>query len=460
MDLYTENNVIEMYDVKSRQCFREMPTSALGLKGSVGFNSKFMVVGKDNYGSNATLKIYDLEDVKNPKSQAKELFVHNMRTQRDFSSLSVDETDIFIADKDNGVKRFNFGSYDCFRNATNSVTLSLPWRSVWRSKGVDEEPLEPGRHMEVYKEVLKYFNELCMDCQAAIKTYPILEVNVENFTMGDNFIGYRPKMVILDENMCRRLQEINYKTVQISKTTHVSLMGETIQLISSTTGKVAKEYRLNRDAIDLHFNRNLLVCVCKISEHEHLLSVWRVENSFNLTHVKDVAIGAYEGSLQVDEKFIAVKTGKRETIEKTFNFISMKTFELERVVSSTAEYLQYDGGYLFELKKENLMGILDVSSGTYLRDIRIKPSKNYQMIFRVNSNYVVMNNRDSKLFVYDLKCLKETVAVPTHLLLTMIDLECQVKEMLMNETRIVCLSNKMFVVDLQPIDRLRCPESC
>jgi hypothetical protein len=374
--------------------------------------------------------------------------------------LSVDETDIFIADTENGVQRLNFGSFDCFRNATNSVTLSLPWRSVWRSKGVDEEPLEPGRHMKVYKEVLKYFNELCMNCQAAIKTYPIHEVNVENFTLGDDFIGYRPNMEIYDENMCRRSQTINYKTVQISKTTHVSLMGKAMQLINSTTCNVVKEFRLSREVINLHFNRNLLVCVCKISEHEHLLSVWRVENSFKLTHVKDVAIGAYEGSLQVDEQFIAVKTGKRETIEKTFNFISMKTFQVERSVSSSAKYLQYDGGYLFELKKENLVGVLDVASGTYLRDIRIKPSKNYQMIFRVNSNYVVMNNLDSKLFVYDLKCLKETAAVPTHLLTT-IDLGCPVKEMLMNETRIVCLNNnKMFVVDLQSIDRLRCPESC
>ena len=82
------------------------------------------------------------------------------------------------------------------------------------------------------------------------------------------------------------------------------------------------------------------------------------------------------------------------------------------------------------------------------------------MIFRVNSDYVVMTNIYPKLYVYDLKCLKETAAAPSHLLLTTIDLECPVKEVLMNETRIVCLSNnKMFVVDLQPIDCLRCPES-
>ena len=40
------------------------------------------------------------------------------------------------------------------------------------------------------------------------------------------------------------------------------------------------------------------------------------------------------------------------------------------------------------------------------------------------------------------------------------DLECPVKLMLMNASRIVCLNNdEMFVGDLKPID-LRCPQSC
>ena len=358
------------------------------------------------------------------------------------------------------MQRLNFGSLECFRNEAKSVTLSSPWRSVWRSKGVDEEPLKPARHMEVYKEVVKYFHQLSMNCQTAIKTYPIRDDYLQNFILGDNFIGYGPKMVIYDENMVIRQQGTSCKTVQINKTTHVSVMGKTIQLIDGSTGNVVQETRLNKNAINLHFSCNLLVIVCKIREREHLLSVWRVDNSLNLTHLEDVAIGDYDGSLQVDEQFIAVETGKREWTEKTFNFISMKTFQVERSLSCRAQYLQYDKGYLFVSKKQNLVGILDVASGTFLRDISIKPSKNYNMIFRVNSNYVVMANVDSKLYVYDLKCLKETAAVPSHLLLTLIDLECPVKEMLMNETLIVCLSNnKMFVVHLEPIDRLRCPES-
>ena len=118
----------------------------------------------------------------------------------------------------------------------------------------------------------------------------------------------------------------------------------------------------------------------------------------------------------------------------------------------------------FFMNNDCLVRILDVASGTFLHDIRTEPSCFDCVISRVNSNYVVIarsNGNRSKLFIYDLKCLKETDTVPSHLLLTTIDLECKVDAMMMNETRIVCLSDrKMYVVDLKPIDRLRCPNSC
>ena len=301
----------------------------------------------------------------------------------------------------------------------------------------------------------------------------LIPLQLERNTMTRRFIffrdGYirsrlRNLMTILiwkNENMQNRPQERQFKTLQINKTTYVFVMGKTIQLIDSTTGNVINGTKLERDAINLHFGQNLLVFVCKIRENEHLLSVWRVDHSLNLNHLGDVAIGDYDGSLQVDEQFIAVETGIRTLTDETYNFISMKTFQVERSLSSDAMFRQYDKGYLFVSKRENLVGILDVASGTFLRDISIKPSINSDMIFRVNSNYVVMANVESKLDVYDLKCLKEIGAVPSHLLLTSFDLECPVKEMLINETRVVCLTNnKMFVVDLKPIDRLRCPEFC
>ena len=261
-------------------------------------------------------------------------------------------------------------------------------------------------------------------------------------------------------------QETSYKIVQISKTTHVSVMGKTIQLIDSSTGKVIKETKLERDADEWHFNCNLLVVVCKIAEHEHLLSVWRIENSSNVSHIKDVTIDDYDGSVQVDEMFIAIKTASHENVEtKTYNFISMKTFQVERSLSSRANYFEYDKGYLFLLQKD-LVRILDVSSGTFLRDIRVESHQLDSIICCSNSNYVVIVSCSqfySKLNVYDLKCLKETNAVPSHLLLTSIDLgwHTSIEKMVMNEHRIVCLGDQtLHVVDLKPIDRLRCPESC
>jgi hypothetical protein len=363
----------------------------------VRFNSNFMVVANFYDERSVKLKIYDLKDIKNPKSEANEVSVHTCDTNYGFKSLTMDETEIFFGDIRREkciMQRLNFGSFELFHNETKSVTLSLPWRGVWRSKGVDEEPLEPVRHMEAYKEVLKYFHRLSTDSRAAIKTYPIFDANLENFTLGDDIIGFRrhrPEIIIYDENMEHRPQEMEFKTVQINKNTYVSVTGKTVNLINSTTGNVIKEIRLSMGAINLHFNCNLLVFVCKIGEHEHLLSVWRVGNSLNLTHLLDVAIGDYDGSLQVDDQFIAVKNEIVEWKKKRFfYFISMKTFQVERSLSSRAKYLQYDNGYLFVLKKEDLVGILDVASGTFLRDIRIKPFRKYQMIFRVNSNYVVM----------------------------------------------------------------------
>ena len=377
----------------------------------------------------------------------------------------VSETEVFIIGTWE-IHRFDFGSFECFRNEAKSVTLSLPWRSVWRSKGVDEEPLEPARHMEVYKEVLQYFHQLTTNYRTAIKCCTIDYLDSATFTLGDDFIGFRqpnPKIIFYGYNMDRRSHEINYKTVQISKTKHLSVMGKTIQLISSATGKVIKEAKLERNADEWHFNCNLLVCVGKVMEHEHLLSIWRVENSSNLNHMKDVTVDDYDGSPQVDEQFIAFKTAGRQIAgTTTYNFISTKTFLVERSLSFRVNSSSYDKGYLF-LQNKKLVRILDVASGTFLRDICVNPSGD-QLIFRVNSNYVVILSCSqflSKLNVYDLKCLKETDAVPTHLLLTTIDLECQVKKMLMNDARIVCLSDKnMYVVDLKPIDRLRCPNSC
>jgi hypothetical protein len=289
----------------------------------------------------------------------------------------------------------DFGSFKLFRNAAKSVTLSSPWRSVWRSKRVGEEPLQPLRHMKVYKEVLHYFHQLSINCKTASKTFSVNNVDLAT-------------RISCSSSDLRPNQKMKYKTLEISKTTYVSVMGRTILLIDNTTGQVINDERLDRVPIGWHFNCNLLVCVHKIVERKHLLSVWRIANSLNLNHIKDVAIDDYDGLLQVDDNFMAVKTAIRErTGTKTFNFISMKTFQVERSVSSRASYFTYDKGYLF-LQNNNLVRILDVASGTFLRDIRVEPDQLDSIICCANSNFVVIlscNDFYSKLNVYDLKCL-------------------------------------------------------
>jgi hypothetical protein len=460
---HEECGVIEVYDVKSRKCIREMSIarkySYYKFKNHVGFNSKFMIVFEKRLPFK--MNIYDLEAIKNPNSSADELLVHISAVDFHCQKIVVTETEIFCLDWETFTV-LDFSSINVFQNATKSVTLSLPWRSVWRSKGVDEEPLEPVHHMEAYREILKYFHELSTNTQKAIETCPLL---YPPFFSDSDFINDKQlASVVCIKEMNNESQKMNDKTVLINKNTHGSVMR--IQLIDVTTGCITdKMMKLNIHAIDCHMGGNLLVSVSKMAEHEHLLRVWRLEKSLKLTRVKDLLIEDYD-SLQIDEQFIALHVPNEHT-DMTFNFISMKTFQVERSLTCYYETSYYDGGYLFLMNSDCLVRILDVASGTFLHDIRMEPSSFDSIIFRVNSNYVVTAitkngyNEHSKLYVYDLKCLKETDVVPSHLLLTSIDLKCKVTRITMNESRIVCRSLfHLKVIDLKHIDRMRCPESC
>ena len=471
--------VIEVYDVTSRTCVREMSTGAMcrgeKFEQNVGFNSKVLVVVENtiDFSPRCKINIYDLEAIKNPNSSADELLVCTQALDFRCQKIAVTETEILYLAW-NTITILDFSSIHVFRNATNSVVLSLPWRSVWRRKGVDEEPLEPARHMEAYRKVLKYFDELSMNIfigysRKAIETDPVFYLGEASFTLGFDFINDKQLVLVTCvEEMNDKSQDMNDKPVQINGNVDGSVMEKAIQLIDVTTGDLINEMKLNIDAIGFHIGGNLLVSVSKMAEYEHLLSVWRVENSLNLTHIKDLTIGKYipdacDDSLQLDEQFIAVHVPSKHT-DMTYYFLSLKTCEFQRSLTCYYETSYYDGGYLFLMNSEGLVRILDVASGTFLHDIRMELSSFEYIIARVNSNYVVIaiiNKGFTTLYVYDLKCLKETDVAPTHLLLTTIELRRNVKRMAMNETRIVCLSyGLLHVIDLKHVDRLRCPESC
>ena len=469
-----KSGLIEIYDVKSGHCFRKLRTPVKHdvmepLDNLVGFNSKFMVVAHSRL-KNSTKKykmdVYDLEAVKNPK--ADEILVGTLIVKNDFEYFTVSESEIFCVNIGN-IRRLNFSSFEPFRNTAKSVTLSFPWRSVWRSKGVDEEPLEPVRHMEVYREVLKYFHQLSMNCQTAMKFYPVHECRTAikiSSTFSNALVCFdlpNLKGVIYDDWYDMGFDATGFEALGINQTTCVSVMDNVIKLKNSKTDKIINEVKLERDVLFWHFNSNLLVCVHNIAERGHLLSVWRIEDYSKLAHIKNVPIGDYDGSLQVDEQFIAVKTTSYENAEtNAYNFISMKTFQVERSLSPMAGYSDYDKGYLFLLEEEHLVRILDVTSGTFLRYICMEPSSMPLKICTINSNYVVLltgNMDHSMLYFYDLNCLKETNTVPTHFLLTSMEIQFKVRKMGMNEHKIACVGyHKDCVIDLKPIDRLRCPE--
>ena len=150
-----ECGIIEMYDVTCGQCFREMRTTVNegyeGLKQRVGFNSKFMALAERNdvleYIYIYRLNIYDLEAVKNKKS-CDNLLVFTL--EESWDSLVMDESRI-LCHSFKEMNMLNSGSFSYSWNESKSVTLSLPWRSVWRNKGFDEEPLETVHHMKAYR---------------------------------------------------------------------------------------------------------------------------------------------------------------------------------------------------------------------------------------------------------------------------------------------------------------------
>jgi hypothetical protein len=67
---------IEMLDVTSGKCFRELPFTVGGLSHFVCFNSKYMVVAPFKYVPKKKLYVYDLEALENPMDNLMGWFAH------------------------------------------------------------------------------------------------------------------------------------------------------------------------------------------------------------------------------------------------------------------------------------------------------------------------------------------------------------------------------------------------
>jgi hypothetical protein len=101
--------------------------------------------------------------------------------------------------------------------------------------------------MEAHRKVLKYFDELSMNCITAIKRYPVVGPDTASSTSGADFIGSREltALVMYDENVKRRSRNMQFQTVQTSKNTQVSVMAMRIQLIHVETGTIKSLRKMN-----------------------------------------------------------------------------------------------------------------------------------------------------------------------------------------------------------------------
>ena len=204
----------------------------------------------------------------------------------------------------------------------------------------------------------------------------------------------------------------------------------------------------------------MLVAFCKFGEQDHRPEVWRAESPKTLTRVKEMRLGDLN-LLKVDEQFIVVTSADN----KTYYFISTKTFEVERSLGAKTEYVDYDRGYLFLIKANGPMArIMDVASGTFLHDVFIEKLPHHSFgSCRVNSKYVVIENNGfpkKTLWIYDLESIKATDDVPHYLLLCVIKTKLNGQLRLVDEDQIVCSSDiGVEVFNVASIDTLKCQMS-
>jgi hypothetical protein len=120
-----EFGLIELYDVTSGTCFREIRTevkhSDSSLDCLVGFNSKFMVIAK--FGClNNQMDVYDLAAVKNPI--ADRIWLCTLVVETGFCQLMVSETEIFYANYSQ-MHRLDFSTLENLGDEEKSI-FALP----------------------------------------------------------------------------------------------------------------------------------------------------------------------------------------------------------------------------------------------------------------------------------------------------------------------------------------------
>jgi hypothetical protein len=241
-----------------------------------------------------------------------------------------------------------------------------------------------------------------------------------------------------------------------------------IKFIEWKTGFVFHQVNLEPGWIieDCHLYGQVLVVRSSGQETPSFrLTIWQAQYPFGATCFKQLAFKRPFNSYCVcgDKQFVVVSQKIQGDDNKWLKqFISTKTLKIERSLSCAAASTFYKEGLFFMKKDDGLDRILEVASGTYLRDTQgLFKSLKYSSFLRVNSKYLVYMEytgpEESAFNVYDLQAMRNPSVSADKILLTTLKVKMDVQELLVDETRLVCaFSNKFVVMDFGAYDRYKC----
>ena len=378
------------------------------------------------------------------------------------------------------------------------IALSDLWRQAWQSMGLDDKKLTDVQCRTVCRAVGQYMREMDDNWRTGNLRLTKYDLGncyyMEKLKMDHNFISCvttsetdRTSIRIIDKTTMYTTQSYaNWDTTDaifyVSEDIflmQVPASSSTIQFYERETGQLiySMDKEPNWTIVESYFSGDLLTVLSGSDflhqgKYVHRIRIWRV-NSSNAICLKELTFieQPLEPCISGDKFFITVSLSHDKlTFSKPMHlcqFISCKTLEIERSLSCKNWRKMYDGGLFFMGRDDGLVRILDVASGTYLHDIRVKHGPNAWLRrglkVTTNSKYLVvmddMGDEDETTFsVYDLQAMRNPMAKSCSILLYTLE-TTPADDLLIDETRIVfsCLyyDNEIVVIDFGDYDRFK-----
>ena len=338
------------------------------------------------------------------------------------------------------------------------------WPRAWRKLAQDETNLKAEDYKNICCSCWRYIEKVDGNWRAGSYKLKTIQKNYyfclegREFAVGEDFITnyystieYKNGHVhIFDRESAKLKRQFrpiyrNYQIIDVN--TVVYLECQRLSFHDINTGQLVKRFELNEypSWFDACCPTAKLWTFVADFEHVLRLTLWTVDDAANVVLIKTIeaaSIGHCE--FQVDEQFILHQQRKSANyrIHDTVHFIStgiVHDTELERSLSvMSGLWFRYDRGLMFFIKRMRLIRILDVASGTYLRDINMGKKCRWIGAIKANSNYVIIY-AESKLYVYSLQALRNPL--PSDPFVFKIE-NCQWGRLVVvtvDETQIVCL---------------------